>query len=66
MLLHQPFGDYYGAWLALEELYEKGVLRVIGISNFYPDRMVCRNGRTTQKSNRLHKRKEKLVGKKYE
>ncbi len=40
MLLHQPFGDYYGAWRALEELYEKGKLRAIGISNFYPDRMI--------------------------
>ncbi|MGN0567673.1 MAG: aldo/keto reductase [Acutalibacteraceae bacterium] len=40
MLLHQPFGDYYGAWRALEELYEAGRLRAIGISNFYPDRMV--------------------------
>lgn len=40
MLLHQPFSDYYGAWRALEELYEEGKLRAIGISNFYPDRMV--------------------------
>lgn len=40
MLLHQPFSDYYGAWRALEEFYEKGKLRAIGISNFYPDRMV--------------------------
>lgn len=40
MLLHQPFSDYYGAWRALEELYEDGKLRAIGISNFYPDRMV--------------------------
>lgn len=40
MLLHQPFGDYYGAWRALEELYEEGKIRAIGISNFYPDRMV--------------------------
>ncbi|MBQ7132773.1 MAG: aldo/keto reductase [Oscillospiraceae bacterium] len=40
MLLHQPFGDYYGAWRALEELYEDGKLRAIGISNFYPDRMI--------------------------
>ncbi|MGN1195726.1 MAG: aldo/keto reductase [Acutalibacteraceae bacterium] len=40
MLLHQPFADYYGAWRALEELYEAGRLRAIGISNFYPDRMV--------------------------
>ena len=40
MLLHQPFGDYYGAWRALEELYDEGKLRAIGISNFYPDRMI--------------------------
>ncbi len=39
-LLHQPFGDYYGAWRALEDLYEEGKLRAIGISNFYPDRMI--------------------------
>lgn len=39
-LLHQPFADYYGAWRALEELYETGKIRAIGISNFYPDRMV--------------------------
>ena len=40
MLLHQPFGDTYGAWRALEELYEAGKLRTIGISNHYVDRMV--------------------------
>ena len=40
MLLHQPFSDYYGAWRALEDLYDQGKLRSIGISNFYPDRMV--------------------------
>lgn len=40
VLLHQPFGDAYGAWRALEELYEAGRLRAIGISNFYADRMV--------------------------
>lgn len=40
MLLHQPFSDYYGAWRALEDLYKEGKLRAIGISNFYPDRMV--------------------------
>lgn len=39
-LLHQPFADYYGAWRALEELYEAGKIKAIGISNFYPDRMV--------------------------
>lgn len=40
MLLHQPFSDYYGSWRALEDLYDEGKLRAIGISNFYPDRMV--------------------------
>lgn len=40
MLLHQPFGDTYGAWRALEELYKEGKLRAIGISNHYADRMV--------------------------
>lgn len=39
-LLHQPFADYYGAWRALEELYEVGKIRAIGVSNFYPDRLV--------------------------
>lgn len=40
VLLHQPFADYYGAWRALEDLYEEGVLRAIGVSNFAPDRLV--------------------------
>lgn len=40
VLLHQPFADYYGSYRALEDLYEAGKLRSIGISNFYPDRMV--------------------------
>ena len=39
-LLHQPFADYYGAWRALEELYEEGKIRAIGVSNFYSDRLV--------------------------
>lgn len=39
-LLHQPFSDVYGAYHALEDLYDEGKLRAIGISNFYPDRMV--------------------------
>ena len=39
-LLHQPFSDYYGAWRALEELYEDGKIRAIGVSNFYSDRLV--------------------------
>ena len=40
MLLHQPFADYYGAWKALEEFYKNGTIRAIGVSNFYPDRLV--------------------------
>lgn len=40
VLLHQPFSDVYGAWRALEELYEAGKIRAIGVSNFYPDRLV--------------------------
>ena len=39
ILLHQPFSDYYGAYKALEELYEGGKIRAIGVSNFYPDRL---------------------------
>lgn len=40
VLLHQPFADYYGAYRALEDLYDAGKLRAIGVSNFYPDRLV--------------------------
>lgn len=40
VLLHQPFADYYGAYRALEDLYKEGKLRAIGVSNFYPDRLV--------------------------
>ena len=38
-LIHQPFGDVYGAWRALEKLYQQGRIRAIGVSNFYPDRL---------------------------
>lgn len=40
VLLHQPFGDAYSAYRALEDLYDEGKIRAIGISNFYVDRMV--------------------------
>lgn len=40
ILLHQPFGDYYGAYRDLEKLYKEGKVRAIGVSNFYPDRLV--------------------------
>lgn len=39
VLLHQPFSDYYGAYRALEDLYEEGLIRAIGVSNFLPDRL---------------------------
>ncbi|WP_305140802.1 aldo/keto reductase [Acutalibacter muris] len=44
LLIHQPFNDYYGTWRAMEEAYKIGYLRAIGVSNFYPDRLVdlCR------------------------
>ena len=40
LLIHQPFGDYYGTYFAMEEAYKEGKLRAIGVSNFYPDRFV--------------------------
>ncbi|TGU72356.1 aldo/keto reductase [Geomonas terrae] len=39
-LIHQPFGDIYGSWRAMEELYRAGRIRAIGISNFQPDRVM--------------------------
>ena len=38
-LIHMPFGDYYGSWRAMGELYENGKIRAIGVCNFYPSRL---------------------------
>ena len=40
LLIHQPFGDYYGTYRAMEEAYKAGKLLAIGVSNFYPDRLI--------------------------
>ena len=40
LLIHQPFNDYYGTYRAMEEAYKEGKIRAIGVSNFYPDRLI--------------------------
>jgi diketogulonate reductase-like aldo/keto reductase len=39
-LMHQPFGDVYGEWRAMQDLYKEGKVRAIGVSNFHPDRLI--------------------------
>ena len=39
-LMHQPYGDVYGEWKAMQELYKEGKVRAIGVSNFHPDRLI--------------------------
>lgn len=54
-LIHQPMSDYYGAWRAMEELYEEGKIRAIGVCNFYPDRLadLCANMKVTPAVNQV-------------
>lgn len=55
VLLHQPFGDYYGSYRALEKLYKDGKIRAIGVSNFYPDRLsdICAFNEITPQVNQV-------------
>lgn len=54
-LIHQPFGDYYGSWRAMEDLYEEGRIRAIGVSNFYEDRLadLCLNAKIPPMVNQI-------------
>lgn len=54
-LIHQPFNDYYGSWRAMEELYEAGKIRAIGVCNFYPERLtdLCLNARIVPMVNQV-------------
>jgi len=54
-LIHQPFGDYYGSWRAMEELYGQGKIKAIGVCNFYPDRLadLCVNAKIKPMVNQI-------------
>lgn len=54
-LIHMPFGDYYGAWRAMEDLYEQGKIRAVGVCNFLPDRLLdlCKNMRIRPMINQI-------------
>lgn len=54
-LIHMPFGDYYGSWQALEELYQAGKIRAIGVCNFLPDRLIdlCYNVKIKPQINQI-------------
>ena len=56
-LIHMPFGDYYGAWRAMEELYKAGKIRAIGVCNFLPDRLLdlCSNVEITPQINQIER-----------
>ncbi|SHO45375.1 aldo/keto reductase [Anaerocolumna xylanovorans] len=54
-LIHQPLGDYYGAWRAMEELYKEGKVKAIGVCNFYPERLtdLCLTAKVTPAVNQV-------------
>lgn len=56
-LIHMPFGDYYGSWRALEELYQAGKIRAIGVCNFLPDRLLdlCYNAKILPQVNQIER-----------
>lgn len=56
-LIHMPFGDYYGSWRALEELYQAGKIRAIGVCNFPPDRLLdlCYNAKIQPQINQIER-----------
>lgn len=67
-LIHMPFGDYYGSWRAMEELYHQGRVRAIGVCNFLPDRLLdlCMNTETIPQIDQIerhphYQRKEDLA-----
>ena len=56
-LIHMPFGDYYGSWRALEELYREGRVQAIGVCNFMPDRLLdlCYNAKILPQINQIER-----------
>lgn len=54
-LIHQPMNDYYGSWRAMEELYEEGKIKAIGVCNFYPERLadLCLNAKVKPMVNQV-------------
>ena len=56
-LIHMPFGDYYSSWRALEELYQEGKIRAIGVCNFLPDRLLdlCYNAKILPQINQIER-----------
>lgn len=56
-LIHMPFGDYYGSWRAMEELYRQGKVRAIGVCNFLPDRLLdlCYNADIKPQINQIER-----------